>query len=95
MKITFSARHFEASEKLQQFTTDQIRVLKKYFDGVLNAEVVLDEHGTLKEVEIRVTMLGKVLNAKTSGEDFYKVIPKAVEKIEVQVKSTKEKALGR
>ena len=95
MKITFSARHFEATEKLRQFASDEIRVLKKYFDGVLNAEVILDEHATQKEAEIRVTMLGKTLTAKVAGDDFYKIIPKAVEKVEVQVKSTKAKALGR
>lgn len=95
MKITFSARHFEASEKLQAFTTDEIRRLKKYFDGVLHADVVLEENGALKQVELRINMLGRLLPAKVEGSDFYKLIPKAVDKIETQVKTTKAKAFGR
>jgi putative sigma-54 modulation protein len=95
MKITFSARHFEASEKLQTFTAEEIRRLKKYFDGVLNVEVVLEENHTLKVAEIRVNMLGKLLPAKVEGTDFYKIIPTAVDKIEKQIRSTKSKAFGR
>jgi len=93
LKITFSARHFEATDKLREFATEEIKSLKKYFDGVLNAEVVLE--GTQKEVEIRISMLGKVLTAKVQGDDFYKIIPKAVEKLEAQIKSTKSKIQNR
>jgi len=95
VKITFSARHFEASDKLQQFAKDELAALKKYFDGVLHGEVVLEEHAAKKEVEIRITMLGKVLTSKVDGDDFYKIIPKAITKLEAQIKSTKSKASGR
>lgn len=95
MKITFSARHFEASSELKNFTTEQIRQLKKYYDGVLHGEVVLEENGHSKLVEVRITMLGKTLPAKVEGNDFLKLVPKAVEKIEAQIKSTKAKATER
>jgi putative sigma-54 modulation protein len=95
MKITFSARHFEASEKLKDFATTELSRLKKYFDGVLLGEVVLEEQGGIKRAEIRIKMLGKTLPAKTEGEDFYKIIPKAIDKLEAQIKSTKSKAFSR
>jgi putative sigma-54 modulation protein len=95
MKITFSARHFEASANLQEFATGEIRRLKKYFDGILHAEVVLEEHSTNKLVEIRVNMLGKTLTSKIEDSDFYKIIPKAVDKLEKQIKTTKSKVMSR
>ena len=95
MKINFSARHFNASDNLQHFVTGEIGNLSKYFDGVQSADVVLAEHGSLRQAELRITMLGRVLTAKVEGEDFYKVVPKAVEKLEAQIKSTKSKAFGR
>ena len=95
MKITITARHFDASEKLQAFVNDEIRELKKYFDGVLHAEVVLDEHAALKEVEIRINMLGKVLTSKVEGDDFYKIVPKVIDKLETQIKTAKAKAFQR
>ncbi len=95
MRITFSARHFDATDKLQTFAENEISRLKKHFDGVLHGEVVVEENGNLKQVEIRITMLGKTLPAKVEGNDFYKMIPKAVDKIEAQIKTTKSKAFGR
>ncbi|MBM3326641.1 MAG: ribosome-associated translation inhibitor RaiA [Calditrichaeota bacterium] len=91
MKVTFSARHFDATEKLRLFATKEIERLKRYFDGNLNADVILEENGNVKSVELRLTMLGKLLPSRVEGADFYKLIPQAVDKLEKQVKSTKEK----
>ena len=96
MKITVSARHFEATEKLKEFALAEIFRLKKYFDGVLNGEVILEENGhNNHQAEIRISMLGHTLTSKVEGTDFYKMIPKAVDKIETQLKSTKAKATQR
>ena len=95
MKITFSARHFEASDKLKDFATEEIRRLKKYFDNVMNVDVVLVESGTNKSVEIRVKMLGKILTSKIEDADFYKMIPKVIDKLEAQMRTAKAKAAGR
>jgi len=95
MKVTFSARHFEASEKLKDFTTEEIKRLKKYHDNVLNVDVVLEESGALKTVEIRVKIQGKFLTSKAENSDFYKIIPKVVDKLEIQMRSAKDKANNR
>lgn len=95
MKTTISVRHFEATEKLQQFANTELSELEKYFEGDLTAQLILDEAGNLKTVELRVTALGKLLPAKVEGSDFYKLIPKAVEKVEKQLKSVKSKLTGR
>ncbi len=95
MKTTISARHFEASEKLQKFANEELLALEKHFDGNLTAQLILDETGNLKTVELRVTALSKMLPAKVEGSDFYKLIPKAVEKVVKQLKSVKSKVTGR
>ncbi len=91
MKVTFSARHFEASEKLQEFAKNEIHRLKRYFDGTLTGTVILEKNDNLKIVELRLNALGKLLPARMEGSDFYKIIPKAVDKLERQLKSTKSK----
>lgn len=95
MKVTFSARHFEASEKLQQFAVSELNRLDKYFDGALSGEVVLEENANLKAAEMRLNMLGKVLPVRMEGSDFYKIIPRAVDKLEKQLKSQKSKLQSR
>lgn len=95
MKITFSARHFEASEKLQDFARKELGRVKKYFEGALEGEVILEEKGTLKAVDLRLNALGKRLIAQVEGEDFYKIIPQAVDKVEKQLKAAKSKVYNR
>ncbi len=91
MNIKFSARHFEATEKLRLFATKEIERLKRYFNGNLNADIILDDNGNIKTVELRLSMLGKLLPVRVEGTDFYKIIPQAIDKLERQVKSTKGK----
>ncbi len=95
MKITFSARHFEAPAKLKDFTTDEIKRLKKYFDNVMNVDVIFEESGSNKSFEIRVKLHGKFLTSKTEDTDFYKMIPKVIDKLEAQLRTAKDKASDR
>ncbi len=95
MKITFSARHFTASDKLQSFAVGEMKHLKRYFDGSLAGEIILEESGNLKVVEMRINALGKLLPVRMEGNDFYKIIPRAVAKLEKQLKSQKSKVYGR
>ncbi len=95
MKITFSARHFDATEKLKDFTSEELKRLKKYHDNVMNVEVVLEESGSTKAAEIRVKIQGKFITSKAEDTDFYKMIPKVVDKLETQMRHLKDKANNR
>jgi len=95
MKILFSARKFEASAKLQQFAEKELDHLEKYFDGSMHGEIVLEESGSIKSVDIRLKVLSSVLTAKMDGDDFYKMIPKVVVKLERQLKDLKTKIQNR
>jgi len=95
VKITYSARHFEATDKLKDFTTEEIKRLKKYHENVLYVDVVLEEAGTNKIAEIRLKVQGKLITSKGEGPDFYKVIPKIVDKLEAQMRTAKDKANSR
>ncbi|MBT3231830.1 MAG: ribosome-associated translation inhibitor RaiA [Calditrichaeota bacterium] len=95
MKITFSARHFEATDKLKEFAKKELLRLKKYTDAASSGEIILDESKSQKIVDIRVTAFGKTLVSKMDGTDFYKVIPKVVSKLETQVRSIKSKVTTR
>ncbi len=95
MKITFSARHFDPTPKLQSFAIEEISKIEKHLKGHSTCEVVLEESGNLKVVDIRLNALSKVFKARVEDNDFYKIIPKAVNKLEKQFKSEKSKARSR
>lgn len=95
MKITFSARHFEATDKLKEFAKTELLQLKKYTEATSTGEIILDENKNQKLVDIRVIAFGKTLVSKMEGTDFYKVIPKVVSKLETQIRSIKSKVTMR
>ena len=95
MEITISTRRFEPTEKLLAYANKEIDKLSRYFDGDLSGTVMLDESGNRKIVEARITALGKVMTVQLEGNDLYKLIPKAVDKLSRQLKSHKSKIRGR
>lgn len=95
MKTTLSARRFNPSEKLREFAIKEINKLEKYFGGDISSEIILEENGNLKVVDIRLNALGKTFKTRVEDSDFYKIIPKAVNKLEKQLKSRKSKVYSR
>ncbi|RKY92000.1 ribosomal subunit interface protein, partial [candidate division KSB1 bacterium] len=41
MRVTFTARHFKASEQLRQYAENEVKKLKKFFDGIVDCDVIL------------------------------------------------------
>jgi len=95
MKITIAVRHFDASQKLKDFATKELTRLEKYFEGKISSNIILEENGSAKKVEMRATAFGKIFVSNIDGADFYKIIPKTVDKLENQLKSAKSKSFGR
>ncbi len=95
MKITIAARHFDASDKLKDFATKELKRLNKYFEGKISGDIILEENGSTKKVDMRVSAFSKIFVSNIDGADFYKIIPKIVDKLENQLKSAKSKAFGR
>jgi putative sigma-54 modulation protein len=91
MRVSISARHFKASEKLQEFATNEVMRLQKYFDNITDGEVVLSWQRSNKSSEINLNVNGTKLTAAEASDDFYKCIPKAVDKLERQLKRYKGK----
>ena len=94
MNVQFTARHFKAHDGLKQYTLSQVATLKKYYDGIVNGNIVLRFEKTkdsLKIAEINLGVYGTNLVAIEKSEDFYKSIDNAVEKLERQLLKYKGK----
>ena len=94
MNVQFTARHFKAHEGLKQYALNQIFTLKKYYEGILNGNIILQYEkpkDSLKIVEINLLVYGQSLIAIEKSDDFYKSIDSAVDKLERQLKKYKDK----
>ncbi|TKJ41531.1 ribosomal subunit interface protein [candidate division LCP-89 bacterium B3_LCP] len=95
MRVNVSARHFKASDKLQEFATGEVMRLQKYFDNITSGDIVLSWQKGSKSTEIILNVNGTKLTANEDSHDFYKGIPKTVGKLESQLRKYKAKLYKR
>jgi putative sigma-54 modulation protein len=93
MIITTTARHFEASPELNEHIEERIRRLKRYFDHILNVDVIMDVQKFRHIAEVNVHVNGHDFTAKEESEDMYTSIDLAAKSLERQIKKFKEKMI--
>jgi putative sigma-54 modulation protein len=91
MHITFTARHFKATNRLKEYSEKKVTRLKRYYDGIIECEIILDYEKLDQIAEIAIKVYGQRLVAIEKSEDIFKSIDAAVDKLERQVKKYKEK----
>jgi ribosomal subunit interface protein len=93
MNIQFTARHFKARPELQQFAEETVTGLSTIYDGIVSADIVLEEepHGDGRMAEIAVLVYKDKLFAKDSSNDFVQSINACAEKLERQLAKYKDK----
>jgi putative sigma-54 modulation protein len=94
MKTTFTARHFEASADLQQYSRDSVEKLEQFYDRIVMCDIILepipsDENPHQAELVVKVPR--KVLTAKGTASSYEQAVHNAVELISRQLKKYKAK----
>ncbi len=95
MKIEFVGRGIEVTEALKKFTEDKLSKLSRFVDNILDVQVRLtvERHRHIAEIVIKAGH-EKVV-AKEATNDMYASIGGALDKIEKQLKKTKDKYVSK
>jgi putative sigma-54 modulation protein len=93
MKLTTTARHFEATPELVTFAENKIRKLKRFWDQILNVEAIMSVEKFRHIAEIKIHVGGHDFTAKEESDDMYKSIEKSVKSLEKQMKKFKGKVV--
>lgn len=94
MHIQFTARHFKAPAELQRFAESLVNGLTNLYDGIVSAEIVLEERphgGDDKIAEIVLSVYKEQLFAKEMSDDLMKSVQLCVDKLERQLVRYKDK----
>lgn len=91
MKINITARHFETTKDLEDHIQDRLMTLKRYFESIINAHVILSVEKYRHIAEITLKVSGLTLASKEESDNMYTSIDHAVGKLERQVKRYKQK----
>ena len=91
MLKTITARHFDLSDEMRAKAEDEMEGLKRYFDNIISAELILATEKHIKIAELKVRVYNQTLAAKADTDDFYSSIASVVEKIKSQLRKYKGK----
>ena len=91
MRITITARRFKLPENIKNYVQKEIMRIEKYFDGIIDCEVILSWEKFYRMAEIKIKVMGNTLTAQERTDDMKKSVKAAVEKMERQVIKYKDK----
>ncbi|MGL1933642.1 MAG: ribosome-associated translation inhibitor RaiA [Fibrobacterales bacterium] len=90
MNVQFTARHFHASQELQDNMTADVQALSQFYNNIIDAHVILEQHKSSRSAEITVNILNKTVVAKAEEENMGKAVEKVLERMQRQLKKENE-----
>ena len=94
MRINITSRRFKLSNNLKEYTEKTVRRLKKYYEPIIDVDIVLGWEKKDRMAEINISVYGTILSAHERSEDMRKSIDRAVDKLERQLKKYKDRRRG-
>ena len=91
MQIRMRGRHFQLTEALKEYAEKEISQLEKFFEPIIDCNLILDTERYKQVAELRVNVYGTVITATAKSDDMKVSIEKAVEKVARQLKKYSSK----
>ncbi len=98
MNTSFTARHFNASDRLQQHALNAVKKLERFYDGIQDCDIVLspnESHDSPQGAELTVKVTGNILVATETAATYEQAIGQAVENMTRQLVKYKEKRFAK
>lgn len=91
MNIHITVKNIELTDAIKSYVEKKVAKVKRYFDQVIDVNVVLDVHKNVHLAEVLVNAKGVFLKGAEKSEDLYASIDLAVDKIDRQLVKYKSK----
>ena len=92
MNTSVRFKNLESSEALKSYVSEKLNRMDKYFSGPAEANVVLSIEKFRHSAEINITGDRLAINGKEETEEMYAAIDMVLDKLEVQIKKSKQKS---
>lgn len=92
MQISMTFRHMEATDAMKEMVREKVSRAKKYFQGPVEAAVVLSVERYLHSCDVTITASGQTYKGSEETDDMYMSIDKVMDKIERQIDKSKGRA---
>jgi putative sigma-54 modulation protein len=95
MKLQITTRHFEITPEFRAYAEERIRKLKRYFDQIIDVNVILTTEKHRHTAEIALHANGTNLVGTTETEDMRTSVDGAVSRLEAQLRKHKDRLSDR
>lgn len=91
MKINYTGRKFDISERLEDQIEKKLSKIEKFFRNETEAHVTISKERELHDVEVTIPFKGMHIRAEEKDYDLYAAIDKIVDIIERRIRKHKTK----
>lgn len=94
MNTRFTARHFNASERLQEHAVTAVEKLQKFYDGILDCDIILQPHPdpvNSQRAELNIKVAKELLTATENAPTYEQALSNAIDNMKRQLKRYKSK----
>lgn len=91
MNITTTSRHYELAPALKDYAEKKVLHLDRYFEHIVNAQIVFSLEKYRHRVEISLHVNGRDFKSAEETDDMYASVDKSIEKLERQLRRHKDK----
>jgi putative sigma-54 modulation protein len=91
VQVSITGRNVDITDPLRDHVEKKLSHIKKYFDGILDAQVVLNLEKHRHMVEMTIHANGITMHGEESTGDMYTSVDKVVDKIERQLRRYKSR----
>ncbi|MFO7643294.1 MAG: ribosome-associated translation inhibitor RaiA [Desulfosarcina sp.] len=92
MNTSVRFKNLEPSDALRSYVSEKLDRMEKYFNGPAEANVVLSIEKFRHSAEINIVGDRLTINGKEETEEMYAAIDMVLDKLEVQIKKSKQKS---
>ncbi len=91
MNLNVSGHHLEVTPAIRSYVESKIARIKRHFDHVIDAHVILTASKLVQKAEATIHVRGKDLHCESEEADLYAAIDLLADKLDRQVLRYKDK----
>jgi putative sigma-54 modulation protein len=91
MNLSISGHHLEVTPALRTYVESKLGRVRRHFDHVIDAHVILTADKLLRKAEVTLHVAGKDLHCASERADLYAAIDLLADKLDRQVLRYKDK----
>lgn len=91
MNLSIHGHHLVVTPAMRQYVEDKLQRIRRHFDHVIDASVMLSVDKPLQRAEVTLRVRGSSLHAEAAEQDMYAAIDVLVDKLDRQVLRHKDR----